>query len=239
VLSQSFMSGAASFFSAASAKGDYYKSEAWWKQLTASAAVPRGVADLERSLDPNQRIAWDIASNIKSQIPYFSASLPPARDLWGRPLSGESGYGPWYDALSPFKSREAKAEPIDQELERLQKWVPTPSRSFTVAGGKVDLNKYPAAYSRYVELAGNGWAPEGQKGLMSTLNEIVTGKHDLSEMYQGLTDGPDGSKAALIDKYVELYKRGAQHQLLQEFPEIAAEVEASRERKIEALTPAQ
>ncbi len=235
VSDQSFMSGMSTFFDAL---GDPQRhGEKWWQQLATSAAIPRGVAQLERVSDPNQRLAWDIGSAIRSQTPGLSKDLPPARDLWGRPITSGSGFGPFYDTLSPIGSSKLAPQPIDAELSRLEKWVELPPRKFTARGGTLDLTKNPRAFSRYVELAGNAWKPEGRGGLMDELNALVTGKSDESDLYEGLTDGPDGSKAALIDRYVRIYREGAKRQLLEEFPELAAELDQRRQERLQELTP--
>lgn len=235
VTNQSFMTGASSFFDAMSDPQRY--GEKWWQQLATSALIPRGVAAIERTTDPNQRLAWDIGSAIRSQTPGLSKDLPPARDLWGRAIKSGSGFGPFYDLLSPFSSSKLDPQPIDAELQRIEKWIGTPGRRFSIDGANVDLTKNPKAYSRYVELAGNEWAPEGEAGLMDTLNAIVTGQHDLSDVYQELSDGADGSKAEMLEDIVNSYRDGAKQKLLEEFPELRSEVERKQSEKMLRLSP--
>lgn len=234
VSEQSFMTGVSSFFDAMSDPQRY--GAKWWNQLVTSAVIPRGVAQLERTQDPNQRIAWEMGAALRSQTPGLSKSLPPARDLWGRELKSGAGFGPFYDMLSPFGSSKLDPQPIDTELERLEKWVGTPDRKVTFRGASVDLTKNPRAYSRYVQLAGNE-TKIGDAGLMDTLNAIISGEHAYSESYENLTDGPDGSKAMLIDRYVSLYREAAKRQLLEEFPELRDEVERKQAEKTQRLTP--
>lgn len=234
VTNQSFMSGAASFFDAIQDPQRY--GEKWWQQLATSALIPRGVAALERVTDPTQRVAWDIGTSIRSQTPGLSKGLPPARDVWGRPITSGSGYGPWYDLLSPFTASDRKPNPVDTELQRLEHWIPTPPRKLSFGGVSVDLATNPKAYSRFVELAGNGTKIDGA-GLFDKLSAIVAGKDESSETYQSLTDGPDGSKAMLLDRYVHGYQQAAKAQLLDEFPELRAELDRRRDEKQQALTP--
>lgn len=229
ITDQSFMSGASNFFNAMQDSRRY--GEKWWQQLVASAVVPRGVAAYERTIsDPTQRIAWDIGSYVRSQTPGLSKDLPPARNVWGDAIHGGSGWSPWYDYLSPFKTSKIEAQPIDTELERLQKWIANPGRAVSFQGVTIDLTKNPMAYSRYVELSGNAWHPDGEVGLKNKLNAIVEGRDDASEMYETLDDGPDGLKAKLIDRYVDVYRGGARQQLLEEFPELKAEVNDRRRK---------
>lgn len=234
VTNQSFMSGAASFFDAIQDPQRY--GEKWWQQLATSALIPRGVAALERTTDPTQRVAWDIATSIRAQTPGLSKGLPPARDVWGRPITSGSGFGPWYDLLSPFTASERKPNPVDTELQRLEHWIPSPPRKLAFGGVSVDLATNPKAYSRFVELAGNGTKIDGA-GLFDKLSAIIAGKDESSDVYESLTDGPDGSKAMLLDRYVHGYQQAAKVQLLDEFPEVRAELDRRRQEKQEALAP--
>lgn len=234
VTNQSFMSGAASFFDAIQDPQRY--GEKWWQQLATSALIPRGVAALERTTDPTQRVAWDIATSIRAQTPGLSKGLPPARDVWGRPITSGSGFGPWYDLLSPFTASERTPNPVDTELQRLEHWIPTPPRKLSFGGVSVDLATNPKAYSRFVELAGNGTKIDGA-GLFDKLSAIIAGKDESSDVYESLTDGPDGSKAMLLDRYVHGYQQAAKVQLLDEFPEVRAELDRRRQEKQEALAP--
>lgn len=224
VTNQSFMTGAASFFDAMQDPQRY--GEQFWKRLITSAVVPRAVANLERALDPDQRYAWDIAGQIRSETPGLSKELPFARDRWGRKITTGSGFGPWYDLLSPVGSSKLETEPIDAELQRLEHWIGNPAKQMSIHGATVDLSGRPKLYSRYLELQGNAWAPEDGQGLKDTLNALVSGTHDDSETYAALTDGPDGTKAMMLDAIVQKYQQGAREQLLAEFPELQAEVDA-------------
>lgn len=235
VTNQSFMTGASDFFDVIS--DPTRNGENYVKRLATSAIVPRGVANLERALDPDQRYAWDIADQIRSETPGLSKELPFARDRWGRKLTGGTGYGPWVDLISPVGVSKIAAEPIDSELQRLEHWIGNPAKQVSIHGASIDLSGRPKLYSRYLELQGNAWAPEDGQGLKDTLNALVSGKHEDSETYQELTDGPDGTKAMMIDKLVQIYQQGAREQLLAEFPELQAEVDARLAAKQSARTP--
>ena len=234
VTDQSFMTGASAFFDAMSDPQRY--GEKWWQQLTTSAVIPRGVAAIERVTDPTQRIAWDIGTSIRSQTPGLSKDLPPARDVWGRPLTSGAGFSPWYNLLSPFSGSEIKPNPVDTELNRLEKWIATPERKISFRGGSAQMT--PQQYSRYVELAGNAHKIDGQ-GLYDRLESIISGKDDLSDVYRdpATTDGPDGGKSLMIDRFVRMYRESAKMQLTEEFPDLAAKLDQSAEEKRQALSP--
>lgn len=237
VTNQSYMTGATEFFNVMQDPQRY--GEKYVQRLATSAVVPRGVAAVERVTDPNQRYAWNLVDSIRSQTPGLSADLPPARDRWGRPRTSASGFGPWFDLLSPVGSSQYQPEPIDLELGRLEHWVGMPGKTIGVGGVDVELAGRPREYSRFVELAGNAAKDPSGRGLLDTLNDLVGGKHENSPSYAELTDGPDGSKALMIDRYVRLYQELAKRQLLEEFPALRAEMERKRREHAEALTPAE
>lgn len=231
VTQQSFMTGAAQFFNAIQDPERY--GESYWQNLVSAFVVPRGLAALERVTEPNQRYAWDIVDQIYAQTPGLSSTLPLARDRWGREVSSESGFGPWYDLVVPFQSRQEKPEPIDAELERLQHYIGNPAKKFAVEGVTIDLSGKPKEYSRYQELAGNAWKDEQSGlGLKDFLNALVTGKGDSSEMYEQQDDGPDGTKAKMIDDFVDYYQTMAKQQLTEEFPWIRAQVDAEQQKRL-------
>jgi len=64
---------------------------------------------------------------------------------------------------------------------------------------------------------------------MDFLNDVVTGKGEISEVYRMLSDGPDGGKAQFIKARVSEYRELAKKQLLEEYPELAAYIQHPRE----------
>jgi len=92
----------------------------------------------------------------------------------------------------------------------------------------VDLRKYPQAYSRYVELAGNEYKDEVTGlGAKDRLNALIAGEDVLSPIYDMLTDGPDGGKAAKLNEVITGYRQKAARQLVEEFPELRVEINAN------------
>jgi len=61
---------------------------------------------------------------------------------------------------------------------------------------------------------------------MDALNDLVNGKHPLSDIYRMRTDGPDGGKAVMIQHMIMKYRDAAKDTLLKEFPEIMAEAKS-------------
>jgi len=208
------------------------KAQSFLQRFTGSL-IPAGVAEVARQVDPYNREVYSMLDSMKRRTPGLSDELPPRRDIWGRPIEFKSGIGWAYDAFSPIYSKKIKPEPIDKEMLRLEAPVGTPSRKVVFDGITVDLDRYPGAYSRYLQLAGNELKhPAWGIGAKDFLNAVVTGKHPMSQIYQIRSDGPDGGKAAMIAKTVSEYREMARKQLLKEYPILRDEVkERKRERQ--------
>jgi len=227
MVSKTYLSGLTSFFEMMGDPDRY--SESWLKRMSGSL-VPAGVAQVARSIDPTIREAQSMLEAIQARTPGLSDSLPAVRDLWGRPVSYQSGMGWAYDAFSPVAASQYKPEPIDKEIMRLGVTVNKPSKKIQIDGVSIDLSKYPGAYSRYVELAGNGAKDEAWNlGAMDFLNQVVTGKHPVfSHLYSLYSDGPDGGKAEYIRSALVEYRDRAKAQLQREFPQISNDVDKMR-----------
>lgn len=241
VLEKSYMQSMASMVRAISEPDRYGES---WAQGLAGSMVPAVVARSSRAIDPYLREVSGMMEAIQSRIPGLSADLPPRRDLWGRPVSVASGIGWAYDFMSPVAASQYKPEPIDKEMERLEYYTPMPAKKVGFSGGNetatIDLREYPGAYSRYVELAGNGVTDTVyRKGCMDYLNDVVSGKSPDSAFYKLKSDGPDGGKADFIKDTMQRYNNLAKKQLLTEFPEIRARANIAIEKKRGLKMPSQ
>ncbi|MDR3357702.1 MAG: hypothetical protein LBN96_02355 [Desulfovibrio sp.] len=197
----------------------------------AGSFVPSGIAAIAQQQDPYRLEINSMIDAMKSRVPGLSGTLPRRRDLWGRAISYRSGLGGIYDAVSPIGSRRINPEPIDREMLRNEVWVAAPKRQVAFDGVTVDLTRdeFKGAYSRYAELAGNGLKhPAWGKGCMDYLNDVVTGKSEMSSVYAMRSDGPDGGKATFIRAAVSEYRDMARAKLLEEFPALRAYVEAKK-----------
>ena len=96
------------------------------KRLAGSAAVPTGVAQVSRTIDPTFRDSTDSSEYIQSRIPGMSSKLDPRRDVWGRPIVGEGGLGP--DLISPIWQSTARNDPITTEALRVGASVSPPRK---------------------------------------------------------------------------------------------------------------
>ena len=81
--------------------------------------VPRIVAQAERTVDPTVRAANTILDRIKSQVPGWSSTLPPRRNLAGQAIVLDGAYGP--DVFSPLYSTTTGPNKFDPDKKRAQR----------------------------------------------------------------------------------------------------------------------
>jgi len=228
IVNKTYLSGLSSVIEALN---DPTRSAESWAQRLVGSVVPAGVAGIERATDPKVQEVNSMIDAIRARTPGLSDKLPVRRNLWGDPISYESGKGATFDFLTPVRTSGAKAEPIDQEIVRQGFNIVMPSRRTEFDGVPMDLSQYPGAYSRYLQLAGNELKhPAWNMGAKDLLNAIVTGKHPLSQIYNLRTDGPDGGKDTFIREKIADYRQRARKELLKEFPDLRRDVEAKKDR---------
>lgn len=119
------------------------KAGAFFERLAGSAAVPTGVAQVARTIDPTARETPSMGTAIQNRIPGLSDNLLPKRDVWGQPIVSEGGVGP--DILSPIWTKTERNDPITREALRVGATVSKPQKG--------DLN--PEQYDRLQEVAGS------------------------------------------------------------------------------------
>ena len=198
------------------------------------SVVPAGVATIERQTDPWLREANGMLETLRSRTPGLSDDLAPVRDLWGRPRSYESGIGWAYDAFSPIYSRRHNPNAIDQEILRHGWDIPMPPRTQSFGGAAIDLDRFPGAYSRFLELAGQEIkSPLSGKNMVDHLSDIITGKSALSPVYNLRSSGPDGGKETFVKDQMRDFQASARAQLLREIPALALEAQEKQRRKSE------
>ncbi|HMU20653.1 MAG TPA: thermonuclease family protein [Sphingorhabdus sp.] len=83
-------------------------------RLGGSLAVPTGVAQVARTVDPTTRERETLLDAVKARIPGQSESLYPARDIFGQPIENEGGVGP--DLLSPVWTSTDRKDPVIERL---------------------------------------------------------------------------------------------------------------------------
>jgi len=228
VVSRTWMQGLANIIEAVDQAGD--GSLERYITRTAGSFVPAAVAQVERTVQPAQSEPTSPYEAILARIPGLSDRVPLRRDLWGREVVNDSGLGPVASAVLPTQARQVAADPIDQEMQRLDVDVqPIPRRDW--GGANVNLRDWPEVYDAYRRLAGNELQhPAWGLGLHDFLDAVVSGRHDLSEVYRQLTDGRDGGRAQFIRNAVQEYRQLAR-QAIEADPQFSAFAEFVRGRQ--------
>ncbi|KKW89404.1 thermonuclease family protein [Sphingobium chungbukense] len=126
--------------------------EGFARRLAGSAAVPAGIAQVARTVDPTMREAEDILDAAKARIPGISTTLPERRDVWGAPVTGEGGVGP--DIFSPVWVSTAKNDPVNKALLQARVNISEPLRDVKTSSGEV-RRLTGKEYGEYRALAGS------------------------------------------------------------------------------------
>lgn len=142
-----------------------------------------------------------LVNGIKRGIPGMSDSLPPIRDIFGEPMTRESGVGWAWDMVIPIQATTEKNDPVARAIIDNQVKVSRPSR--TVAG--IQLNA--GQYDELQQIAG--------PMMKEQLAHIVR-----SPGFNNLTDGPDGMKAQIIKNTVTKVHEHARNMLIMRDPEL-------------------
>ena len=212
-----------------------------------SSFIPTMAKDVAVMLDPTQRAAHDIWSAFQARIPGMRDDLPAKRDLFGREISYQSGLGLIFDAVSPIYGSTYNPEPIDLAMEKDGWFIGIGGNGVTIQGQGVSFRNRPDTKYRFFELRG-GTKPSamgdtrgaevlleqfGDKTMLETLNDMVTGKGgDLSDLWNEAELPED--RENLAKKVVFIYGKVARTKLIEEYPWIMetarrrAEVNAER-----------
>jgi hypothetical protein len=233
VMSKNYLANISEFFEMMSNPDRYAPSYA---ADLASTLVPALFAEITRQVDPYMRDANTMLEGMQRRVPGLSDELPLVRDLWGRPISYQSGLGMAYDIFSPIYSKKENPEPIDREILDQGFRIRKPRKDEVFRG--VDMKKHAHAYSRFLELSGNELKhPAWGLGAMDLMNQIVAGEHVLSQVYQIRSDGPGGGKEMFLGKLLSDYREIAKQQILEEFPELQREVDLVEAKRRELRMP--
>jgi len=195
------------------------------------------------AVDPVTREVNSPMDALAARIPVWSESLPPARDLWGTVRKSDEVYGRVIDIVSPSTVSKTKESPIDAEITRLETGVKRIAKKSEFMGADVNFAEYPQVYDEYVRLSGNELKhPAWKLGAKDFLDAVVTGKHQLSQVYQMYSDGPEGGKASFIKNQIAEYRKLAQAEIMsksgrKKFPEFTDYVDERRHERQEMKMP--
>lgn len=206
--------------------------------LVPFTSVSSGIND---AMDPTRRQAANLWEAIYSQLPGLRAGLIPARDVWGTQIKPQAVYGQWYDFVSPFTVTKDTNSATDHELVRLQTGVQNIPWKSTFMGVHVNFHDYPKVLDEYRVLAGNALKDANGMGAKEYLDAIISGKDDMSQIYQIYSDGPDGGKASFIKNIVGHYRTLAQEAIMataeQKYPDFYAYILSKKNQKQELKMP--
>jgi hypothetical protein len=210
VQNKSYMDGIANVIKAADDFDRY--GEAYTQRLIASFTPATSLmGQIERTIDPTLSEVNSVYDRIASRTPYFSKDLPPRRNIWGDPIILEGGLG--WDFVSPVYTSRAKNDPVADEIVKQESGVTMHRRFYKT--GKFRVEYTPEEYDRLVILTGkeikDTKGPFKGLNLHDTLAAIIK-----SDAYTNdrMTDGPDGSRAALLDNVFNKFKQAAIKKLL-------------------------
>lgn len=194
---------------------------------------------VSRTLDDEVRSINSVVDRMKTRIPGLSDSLPPRRDLLGKPIKIEANE---WSLVNPFRISKVRDSVVDKELSRYAYGFSEPS---TTRGG-IDLldeeytvNGQPA-YDRWLELYGTTKI-RGMDVRQALRKEIKSAR------YQRLDpeEGPNGERTPRVDalnSIIRRYRTRAWNELLRENPllkthtEEASAVRAARRAGRSPLT---
>jgi hypothetical protein len=210
-------------------------------------AVTRSVDPIRRETDPGAvedgewREARLILNEYKAQVPGYSTSRPPRRNLWGDPVEVPKGWGP--DWLSPVYTSVRKNDPAGEEIVKLGKQglltVTRPKRVIFGAdpeGHPIDTPASPldtgieltdAEYDDFVKLAGNETKIDGL-GLHDKITELVTKDTEYRE-------ASDALQAVIVGNHIRAYRRAALVELLTKHEALMETYEKRVQTKARAL----
>ncbi|SEQ47323.1 Endonuclease YncB, thermonuclease family [Sphingobium sp. YR768] len=110
--SKTWLSGMGDLVDAVNDPARYAKG--WMKRTAGSLAVPAGVAQVARTIDPTLREADTVLDAVRRRVPGLSQSLPERRDVWGQPVTSEGGIGP--DIVSPIWLSTRRNDSVNNAL---------------------------------------------------------------------------------------------------------------------------
>ena len=133
---KTFMQGLTTAMNAIS---DPERSGQYFLESLAGTAVPTGVAQVAKAIDPTLRETETIVDHIKSRIPGVSKKLPPKVDRRGKEVKREGGVAA--NILSPVWVSTEVSDKVDKELRRLKVFPGRMSKE-TATGDKIPPTPY-------------------------------------------------------------------------------------------------
>lgn len=185
-----------------------------FRQLGSSFLVPRGVAQVARALneeristrDETQSFVDHLMNQVRSEIPGWGEGMPVDHNIAGEPILPSHGMGPEnistvYNAVTPFRTKEMKFDPISKMLLDNRIGIDYPDR--TINGVKLTEHQYQflkAARGRHLwDMLGSVMNDVDFKDAPPHIKEVAVRK---AVMQAGKI-----AKALLIEEYPDLPMR--------------------------------
>jgi hypothetical protein len=219
VADKTFLQGVSKFINAYHNPGTYQTN---YIRDFATSFEPNVLAQVtQREVDPVVREVNSLIDAFKAKTPLLSDTLFPKRNIWGEPLTRENM--PMVpDVVSPILASTDKKSKIDNELKKLNIGFDLPKKMLQ------GVEMIPAERDRLIQLVGNEWKdPSNGMGLKEFLTDFIQSDDYKRQSKEG--------KIKAINHIYDQYKKAATDQLLQEFPDLAANVEKRKNRKQEEL----
>jgi len=232
---KTYLRGIADFFEAVSDPRRFFPT---YGERLAAGFVPAFGREIATAMAPEMTRSTNTLERMAERVPGLRDDLAVRHDLWGRPITYQSGLGAGYDAISPIYSSKLDPEPIDLELQALGYFPGQPTRTITRDGVAYNLKNEPEAYEEFMVLQGSTPASQlpvvmksngeldassarlrsyGDATLLETLNAIVSGQHALSAEYADLTTDERGD---FVRRVIRDYRTAARGLLIERHPEL-------------------
>ncbi len=227
VASKTFMTG---LFDVVEAANDPERFLPRLMRTYASNMVPQSAAlrELRKQQDPAMREVRSIADAIMNTIPGFSDDLPAKRSwITGEPIMYPKGWGgdmtsalgDAFAAANPIIAGDWKQDPVLDELAGLDFAFSAPTRK--VMGVELTTEQY----SRLMEL--HGTVRSGRLTMYQKLERLYE-----SERYRAyptnVSDASVDPRVKATQRILTGYRELARRKLIQEYPELAEQVRASK-----------
>ncbi len=142
-----------------------------------------------------------LVNNFKRGIPGLSDTLPPVRDVFGQPMTYESGIGAAYDMIVPIQSKSAEADPVAKEI--LDNEVKIQRIGRTLNGVTLTADQY----DQLQQIAG----PMLKEELANLMGRSV---------YQRFPAGKDSARAEMIKSVQNSVYKAARDRMVRTDPEL-------------------
>lgn len=227
VTSKTYLSGVAEFFdmmgSISADPESANKQAKKWVERLAGSVVPSGVAQINRTLNPELKATQGILEKIQSRIPGWSDSLPPRRNIFGEPIVLSGGLGP--DIMSPIYTSSDKKDPIADEIVKQGTLLRMPLKN--ISGVELTTEQYDDYILFY---SGKDNQIMKFQPLKDRLNQEMN-----SGLYLGGSDGPEGLKSEVITRVFAAYRNSAKAEMLKKYPDIQNEIDRLKLEKANKL----